>query len=123
MLVLDGSIANVALPIIAGDLPAPGSRGASLNRRGRALHLHDVINRHHVLVKIGHDPERSAHQEIDDQNAAGQRQASRQHHLAYLSRITESAIGLPAQRAGFWREVAQQLDSLANRISKADRAL
>ena len=43
-----------------------------------------------------------------------------QRHIAYLGGITESAIELPAQRAFFWREVAQQLDQLA--VSKDDRA-
>jgi hypothetical protein len=43
-----------------------------------------------------------------------------QRHIAYLGRITESAIELPAQRAFFWKEVTQQLDELA--VSKDDRA-
>ena len=43
-----------------------------------------------------------------------------QRHIAYLGGITESAIELPAQRAFFWQEVAQQLDQLA--LPKDDRA-
>jgi hypothetical protein len=42
-----------------------------------------------------------------------------QHYLAYLGGITESAIELPAQRAGFWQGVVQQLDQLA--LPKHDR--
>ena len=43
-----------------------------------------------------------------------------QRHVAYLGGITDSAIELPAQRAFFWQEVAQQLDQLA--LPKDDRA-
>ena len=45
-----------------------------------------------------------------------------QQHIAYLGGITESAIEIAAQRAFFWREVMRQLDQLANRILKDDRA-
>jgi hypothetical protein len=39
-----------------------------------ALHLHDLIHRHHVVVEVGHDPERSGHHENDDQDTESQRQ-------------------------------------------------
>jgi hypothetical protein len=45
-----------------------------------------------------------------------------QQHVAYLGGITDSAIEISAQRAYFWASVAQQLDRLANRISKDARA-
>ena len=45
-----------------------------------------------------------------------------QQHVAYLGGITDSAIEIAAQRAYFWASVAQQLDRLANRISKDNRA-
>src|SRR6266403_2133592 len=38
------------------------------------LHLHNLIHRHHVVVEVRHDPERSAHHKDDDQNAEGERQ-------------------------------------------------
>ena len=38
------------------------------------LHLRDLIHRHHVVVEVHHDPERSAHQENDDQDAESQGQ-------------------------------------------------
>ena len=41
-------------------------------------------------------------------------------HVAYLGGITDSAIELAAQRAFFWKEVAQQLDQWA--LPKDDRA-
>lgn len=45
-----------------------------------------------------------------------------QQHIAYLGGITDSAIGIAAQRAFFWQEVMRQLDQLANRFLKDDRA-
>src|SRR5580692_12724486 len=30
------------------------------NMQGSALHPHDLVHRHHVVVEIGHDPQRSA---------------------------------------------------------------
>ena len=45
-----------------------------------------------------------------------------QQHVAYLGGITDSAIEIAAQRAFFWQEVMQQLDQLANRVLKDDRA-
>jgi hypothetical protein len=45
-----------------------------------------------------------------------------QQHVAYLGGITDSAIEIAAQRAFFWKEVMQQLDQLANRVLKDDRA-
>jgi hypothetical protein len=45
----------------------------------------------------------------------------RQRHVAYLGGITESAIDIGAQRAWFWVDVLQRLDSLANRVSNDDR--
>jgi hypothetical protein len=44
-----------------------------------------------------------------------------QQHVAYLGGITDSAIEIATQRAYFWASVAQQLDRLANRISKDER--
>src|ERR1700716_2650782 len=38
------------------------------------LHLHDLIHRHHVVVEVRHDPERSAHHKKDDQDTEGERQ-------------------------------------------------
>jgi hypothetical protein len=45
-----------------------------------------------------------------------------QQHIACLGGINDSAIEIAAQRAFFWQEAMQQLDRLANRISKDDRA-
>jgi hypothetical protein len=45
-----------------------------------------------------------------------------QHYVAYLGGITHSAIEIAAQRAFFWKEVMHQLDQLANRVLKDDRA-
>jgi len=45
-----------------------------------------------------------------------------QQHVAYLGGITDSAIEIAAQRAFFWQKATEQLDRLANRISKDDRA-
>src|SRR5258706_15414776 len=39
-----------------------------------ALHLHDPIHRHHVVVEVRHDPERSGHHQKHDQDAECQRQ-------------------------------------------------
>jgi hypothetical protein len=45
-----------------------------------------------------------------------------QRHVAYLAGITDSGIEIAAQRAFFWQKATEQLDRLANRISKDDRA-
>ena len=45
-----------------------------------------------------------------------------QQHVAYLGGITDSAIEIAAQRAFFWGGATQQLDRLANRVSKDARA-
>jgi hypothetical protein len=45
-----------------------------------------------------------------------------QRHVAYLTGITDSGIEIAAQRAFFWQKATEQLDRLANRISKDDRA-
>src|SRR3984893_1403563 len=47
---------------------------SSMQSRRLPLHLHDLIHRHHVVVEVRHDPERSAHHEHDDQDAEGERQ-------------------------------------------------
>ena len=39
-----------------------------------ALHLHDLIHRHQVVVEVSHDPERSADHKEHDQDAERQRQ-------------------------------------------------
>jgi XapX domain-containing protein len=36
------------------------------------LHLHELIHRHHVMVEVRHDPERSAYHKKDDQDAEAQ---------------------------------------------------
>src|SRR6267154_981235 len=38
------------------------------------LHLHDLIHRHHVVIEVRHDPERSAHHKHDDQDTEGERE-------------------------------------------------
>ena len=38
------------------------------------LHLHDLIHRHHVVIEVRHDPERSADHKEHDQDAERQRQ-------------------------------------------------
>jgi hypothetical protein len=38
-----------------------------------ALHLHDLIHGHHVLVQVRHDPERAADQHENDRHAEGKR--------------------------------------------------
>ena len=45
-----------------------------------------------------------------------------QRHVAYLGGITDSGIEADAQRAFFWQKATEQLDRLANRVSKDDRA-
>ena len=48
-----------------------------------------------------------------------------QQHIAYLGGITDSAIKLTttaAQRGFFWQAAMQQLDQLADRVLKDDRA-
>src|SRR6266851_5392258 len=38
------------------------------------LHLHDLIHRHHVVVQVRYDPERSAHHKHDNQDTEGERE-------------------------------------------------
>lgn len=45
-----------------------------------------------------------------------------QRHVAYLGGITDSGIEADAQRAFFWQKATEQLDRLANQVSKDDRA-
>ena len=48
---------------------APTCRRIDVSKSS-ALHLHDVIHRrHHALVEMAHDPDRTADDERDDQNA------------------------------------------------------
>jgi len=39
-----------------------------------ALHLHDLVHRHHVVIEVRHDPERPCDHQKDDQKAEGERQ-------------------------------------------------
>ena len=49
--------------------------GFCIRSKSLALHLHHLIHRrHHALVEMAHDPDRTANDERDDQNAEGQRQ-------------------------------------------------
>lgn len=45
----------------------------------------------------------------------------RQHHIAQLGGITESAMQIIAQRCYFWDHIDARLDGLGNQITPADR--
>lgn len=45
----------------------------------------------------------------------------RQHHVAYLGGITDSATEIAPQRAWFWVGVLRRLDDLADQVSADDR--
>ena len=49
-----------------------GFRHAKREPRLSALHLHDLIHRHHVVVEVRHDPERAGHEHENDQHAEGE---------------------------------------------------
>src|SRR5215208_1806507 len=54
-----------------------GSRGVLCrisSLRSSALHLHDLTQRHHVVVEVCHDPQRAADQQEHDQHAKGERE-------------------------------------------------
>jgi hypothetical protein len=55
-------------------LNSPKSHGERRNSARYGCIRTDLICRHHVVVEIRHDPERSAHQKNDDQDAESQRQ-------------------------------------------------
>ena len=38
-----------------------------------ALHLHDLVHRHHVVIEVRHDPQRPCDHQKDDQKAEGER--------------------------------------------------
>ena len=39
-----------------------------------SLHMYEIAHWYHVVIKIGHDPQRTKDHEADDQNAEGKRQ-------------------------------------------------
>src|SRR5215212_3478906 len=54
-----------------------GSRGVLYrisSLRSSALHLHDLTQRHHVVVEVCHDPQRASDQQEHDQHAKGERE-------------------------------------------------
>jgi hypothetical protein len=66
----------VALGDRGGDRADPNPRAHPVHAAvPSGLHLHDLIHRHHVVVEVRHDPERTGHEQQDDQHAEGARRS------------------------------------------------
>src|SRR6202163_4572085 len=65
---MQGSHSEILSPTLTRDRPQARAAGRL------ALHPHDLIHRHHVVVEVRHDPERTADHKNDDQDAERQRQ-------------------------------------------------
>src|SRR5215204_4695543 len=50
------------------------ARGKPESQPGSALHLHDLIDGHHVVIHMCHDPERTGDDQKNDQQPEGKRQ-------------------------------------------------
>src|SRR5437016_768718 len=67
------------IPMIPAFIPSlPRNQSAPLRSKPHSqptspLHLHDLIHEYHVVIHMGHDPERAGDDQQNDQHAEGKR--------------------------------------------------